>query len=136
MARESTVEKSLFDFSFTLKNTIICLLATVILLFISAILATYLAMSEPIVDALVAVVTGICVLWSGFRAARHIGRQGLLCGIIAGVIYMLLVYFIGSLVFGDLVFDATTALSMVIGIGCGAIGGMIGVNAKSKRRRK
>ena len=38
------------------------------------------------------------------------------------------------LVFGEFTFASSTALSMLLGIGCGAIGGIIGVNTKKRRR--
>ncbi len=135
MVKEAAGEKNLFDIVFMCKNILLAFIATVVMLFLCAVAATYLAVSEPVTDILVMVITGVCVLWSGFRAARHTKRQGLLQGALAGVIYMALLYLIGSLVFGELSFQTATALSMIIGIGCGAIGGVFGVNAGSKRKR-
>ncbi len=135
MTKELPGGNSLFDMVYAMKNLLISYLTTVILLFITAVAATYLTVPDSALDILVAVVTAACVMWGGFRAARHLGKQGLLSGALSGLIYMVLLYFIGSLIFGELSFETATALSLVIGIGCGAIGGIIGVNTKPKKRR-
>lgn len=125
---------SFFDVRYSLKNVIVSFLMTAILLFISAIVVTYLSASETVIDGLVLVITAFCVLWGGFRSSRHLGRQGLLSGAVSGLIYMTLLYFVGSLIFGELTFAPRIGLSMLIGVGCGAIGGIVGVNTKRRRR--
>ncbi len=134
MAKETTDTKT-FDGLFLLKNTLFGFLATGILLFVAAMAATYLGIPNPMIDLLVLLVTGIAVLWIGFRAARHTGKQGLLRGILAGFIYMVFLYLIGSLAFGEWSMETATGLSMLLGIGCGGIGGALGVGMKRKRKR-
>ncbi len=134
MTKELPGENSIFDVVYAIKNVFVSFLVTAVLLFLSAIAVTYLSAPEPVIDAVVLVVTAFCVLWGGFRASRHLGRQGLLSGAISGMVYVVLLYLIGSLVFGKLTFASHTMLSMMIGIGCGAIGGIIGVNTKKRRR--
>ncbi len=136
MAKDGAGGSRTFDAVFAVKNTGISFLATGILLFLGAIAATYFAVSDMVVELLVIIITGICVLWCGFRAGRHTGRQGLLRGALAGLIYLGVLYLAGSLVTREISFQTTTALSMVIGVGCGAIGGMMGVNVKTKRKRR
>ncbi len=134
MAKETTVTKS-FDGLFLLKNTVFGFLATGILLVVAALAATYFGVSNPVIDLLVLLVTGVSVLWLGFRAARHAGRQGLLQGILAGVAYMGFLYLIGSLSFGEWSMEKATGFSMLLGIGSGGIGGILGANMKRKRKR-
>ena len=123
-----------FDVRYTLKNVCVSFLATAILLFVSAVAVTYLSVSEAVIDAVVLVITALCVCWGGFCASRHLGRQGLLSGAVSGLMYVALLYLVGSLIFGELTFAPATALSMLIGVGCGAVGGIIGVNTKKRRR--
>ena len=134
MVKETTKAKG-FDGLFLLKNTVFGFLATGIFLLVAALAATYFGISNPVIDLLVLLVTGISVLWIGFRAARHTGRQGLLQGILAGVTYLGFLYLIGSLSFGEWSMETTTGFSMHLGIGCGGIGGIFGANMKRKRKR-
>lgn len=135
MTKELPGGSRLFDFAYAAKNLIISYLSTVVLLFIVAAAAIYLTVPESLLDLLVSVSTGICVMWGGFRAARHFGRQGLLCGALSGVFYMLLLYVAGSLILGSFSFEIPVLFSVALGVGCGAIGGIVGVNTKSKRRK-
>ena len=125
---------SFFDVRYSLKNVCVSFLMTAILLFFSAIAVTYLSASETVIDALVFVITAVCVLWGGFRASRHLGRQGLLSGAVSGLLYMAMLYLIGSLIFGEISFSPQIGLSILIGAGCGAIGGIVGVNTRRRRR--
>ncbi len=125
---------SFFDVRYSLKNVCVSFLMTAILLFLSAIAVTYLSASEAVIDGLVLVITAVCVLWGGFRASRHLGRQGLLSGAVSGLVYMAMLYLIGSLIFGEISFSPQIGLSMLIGVGCGAIGGIVGVNTGRRRR--
>lgn len=134
MTKDLPGGNSFFDVVYTLKNVCVSFLVTAILLFLSAVVVTYFSVPESVIDGIVLVITAFCVLWGGFRASRHLGRQGLLSGAVSGLIYVVLLYFIGSLIFGELTFAPATGLSMAIGVGCGAIGGIAGVNTKKKRR--
>ena len=135
MAKELTSSSGILNAVYALKNVFFSFLGTIILLFIGAVAATYLTASETAISLTVAVITAACIMWGGFRSSRHFGRQGLICGALSGLLYVVLLYFIGSLVLGRISFNVATALSMLIGIGCGAIGGIVGVNTRSKRRR-
>ena len=136
MTKEASAERVQPDIAFLCINTAIAFLMTGILLLIAAVAATYFALSESVTDGIVTVLTGFCVALAGFRAAGHAGRQGLLQGMLAGVIYMAFLYLAGSLIFGEFSFRTATLLSLLIGIGCGAIGGVFGVNAGTKKKRK
>lgn len=123
------------DAAYAVKSVLFSLLGTVILLFVCAAAATYLTASESAVSLTVAAVTAVCIMWGGFRYARHLGRQGLISGALSGLLYVILLYIIGVLVFCKFSFGVSTVLTMIVGVGCGAIGGIIGVNTGTKRRR-
>lgn len=135
MTREVFKEGNALDFVYLAKNMAVCFLASIILLAISAFVLTFYP-TDAIDGTVPIFLVGICTLLGGFRQARHAGRRGFVYGGITGVVYMLLLYLTGTLVLGELAFDSSNALSMVIGIGCGAVGGMIGVSKKKKNRRK
>ncbi len=135
MAKESTEKNSFFDVVFLCKNTLFCFLATGILLLLGAVLATYLSLADAMTDVLVIALTVLCIFSGGFRAARHAGKQGLIQGGISGFVYTTCLALAGMLVYGDWSMKGTAWLSILIGILCGAIGGILGVNAKPKRKR-
>lgn len=135
MAKETMEKKPFFDIGFLCKNTLLCFLATGILLLLGAVLATYLSMTEPMTEILVIVLTAGCVFYGGFRMAKHTGRQGLIQGGISGLFYMACLTLAGMLIYGEWSIKGTAWLSILIGILCGAIGGMLGVNTKPKRKR-
>lgn len=135
MAKEATENRKFFDVAFGFKNILFCFLATGILLAVGAVIATYLSMTDRMAELLVMVLTGICVFLGGFRAAGHAGRQGLLQGALSGFVYMATLFLIGNLVYGEWATSGVSLLSVLIGTVCGAIGGILGVNKKQKRKR-
>ncbi|MBE5040395.1 TIGR04086 family membrane protein [Ructibacterium gallinarum] len=124
-----------FDMVYGAKNLLLSYAVTIVLLFVSAVAAAYFAMPDSAIDILTAVISAVCIMWGGFRSARHAGRHGLLTGALFGLGYTVILYLIGSLVDGALAFRVGAVLSVIIGIACGAIGGMAGVNTKPKKRR-
>lgn len=111
MTKEASAERVQPDIAFLCINTVLAFLMTGILLLIAAAAATYFALSESVTDGIVMVLTGFCVALAGFRAAGHAGRQGLLQGMLAGVIYMAFLYLAGSLIFGEFSFlDGNAAI--------------------------
>lgn len=135
MTKDISGGGGLFDVLFTARNTFIGFVLTIALLFIASWIAAAAALPEAITSLLVAAITYLCIGVCGFRAARHSGSNGLLSGAIAGFIYVVLLYFVGSLVYGELGFTYASALTAIICVMCGAIGGIVGINARPKRRR-
>lgn len=123
------------DLIFTAKNTAICYALTIVLLFMVSWIGTVTAMHEAAFSLVVSIITYLCIGICGFRAARHTGSRGLVSGMIAGFIYVTLLYFIGCIAFGEFHFTSSSALTTVISILCGAIGGITGINVRRKKRR-
>lgn len=136
MAKESTEKKPFFDVAYLCKNTLFCVLATGVLLLVGALFAVYFSVAERTIELLVMILTAICIFLGGFRGARHTGRQGLAQGMIFGLVYMTILTLTGMIVCQSWSVDQSGWISILIGILCGAVGGMLGVNAKSKGKRK
>ncbi len=135
MARDTVVNNGIFDIPFLLKNTAVCMALSVGLIFLASCGAVFLSLSDIAVAMIVGAISDICVGICGFKAARHFSRQGLLSGILTGIFYILAVYLIGSIVFGNFGISSSALLSAIIRIICGAIGGIIGVNSRRKKHR-
>ena len=137
MAKELTGDNTLFDPVYWLKNVLLSFLATIALLFLGAIAATYFAMPDSIIHIMVMVITALCVMWGGYRFSSRHGRQGLICGSISGLLYIIVLYIAGALIFKEFSFGMTVVISALMWILCGAAGGLVGVNLRrNKRRRK
>ena len=102
---------------------------TLICLTIFSALLTYTSLSENLIQPVVISVTGISILAGSFFATRKVGKNGILKGITVGLIYIILIYFISSIVNnGNFSFNLGSIIMILAGIICGAIGGIIGVN--------
>lgn len=135
MAKDIINNNGIFDIGFTAKNTAFGFALTIAALFIASWIAVITTLSDAMVSLIVGFITNLCIAFCGFRAARHSGVHGLLSGAISGLVYVILLYFAGSIAFGELGFSYSAALSVIICVLSGAIGGIIGINTRHKRRR-
>ena len=102
---------------------------TLICLTIFSALLTYTNLSESLIQPVVISVTGISILVGSFFATRKVGKNGIIKGVLVGLIYILLIYVISSVVNGgNFALTIGSIIMILIGILCGAIGGIIGVN--------
>ena len=102
---------------------------TLICLTIFSALLTYTNLSENLIQPVVIAVTGISILAGSFFTTRKVGKNGIIKGIGVGIIYILLIYAISSIVNGgNFTLTIGSVIMILIGILCGAIGGIIGVN--------
>ena len=112
-----------------LKGVGISFAFTLISLTIFSALLTYTSLSESLIQPVVISVTGISILVGSFFATRKVGKNGIIKGIGVGLIYILLIYLISSIVNGgNFALTMGSVIMILIGILCGAIGGIIGVN--------
>ncbi len=70
------------------------------------------------------------VFLCAFLSARSSSGQGLLIGIIAAVFCLTIITVTGSLLFGTTAFPYSFLKLLPIGIPCGGIGGILGINSK------
>ena len=112
-----------------IKGVGIAILFSLVFLTIFSALLTYTSLSENLIQPVVISVTGISILVGSFFATRKVGKNGILKGITVGLIYILLIYFISSIVNnGNFSLNLGSIIMILAGIICGAIGGIIGVN--------
>lgn len=112
-----------------LKGVGISFAFTLICLTVFSVLLTYTSLSESLIQPVVISVTGISILAGSFFATRKVGKNGIIKGIAVGFIYILLIYLTSSIVNGgNFALTIGSVIMILIGILCGAIGGIIGVN--------
>lgn len=84
----------------------------------------------------VVVTTLVSVLTAGAISTKGVRNRGWLNGSIVGLIYMIILYVLSSLVYNDFTIDKYVVTMTIIGILAGAIGGIVGINAKSTIKYK
>ena len=126
---ESFEKNSIF---FKIMNGVgISVVFTIACLTIFSVLLTYTNLSENLIQPVVISVTGISILVGSFLTTRKMSKNGILKGISVGLIYILFIYLISSIVNNSNFSLSRGSIVMIaVGIICGAIGGIMGVNAK------
>lgn len=120
---------------FMLKTVFVSYIISIVLLFAFALLATFQAYSDTVIAILANLVTAFGTAFAGFSAGRHFDSKGLLFGAGCGIIYTILLCIAGNIVSGTLNFGLSFITALVIGLLCGAVGGIAGINTKRTRRR-
>lgn len=82
------------------------------------------------VAVLLATLAGLFV--SGFKSGVRNEKNGMIKGAMAGLVYMLILYLVGSILFKDFMINQRAVIMILSGILAGAIGGVIGINRKAK----
>ncbi|HIT72804.1 MAG TPA: TIGR04086 family membrane protein [Candidatus Fimicola cottocaccae] len=124
--------KSFSSLMSVIKPQIIAFLFTAVVFIALAILLTYTDFDENRVPLVSLICTALSTLMAGFDTASNFGKKGLLWGIISGIIYMAILFVICILCGADFQFNSGKITMIGIAIAGGGIGGVLGVNRKSK----
>ncbi len=125
----------MFDFMFIIKAVAIAYAVSVVLLLLTALIATFQSMSDKGISIMVNTVTALGTVMCGFLNGRRSPRGGMICGAVSGVTYTLFLCLAGNLASQSFSFGINSITAQIIGIVCGAVGGIIGINTVKKRRR-
>ena len=106
----------------------ISLIASVIMLFVFAIVLTYTNVSESVETPVIIVVTGISILIGSSIGNAKIKQNGILNGSLIGGGYILLLYIISSLLNWRFNLNLQSVIMIAVGMAFGILGGIIGVN--------
>ncbi len=110
------------------KGLLFSLVITLVSIFIFSIVLTYSNISESTIPIVIIVLTFISIFIGTIIGVRKISKNGMLNGAIIGGSYVLLLYFISSLLNTGFTLNIYTIIMIVAGIISGIIGGIIGVN--------
>ena len=124
---------ALFGF---LKGIGISAAATVLVFLVFAFFLAYTGLPESAIPVIATVTEAIGALIAGFKTAKGNRSRGFLSGLLAGAVYMLIIWVIASLA-GDGVYVGKHFFTM-LGFSAlgGAIGGILGVNLKTGKTNK
>lgn len=118
-----------------LSGTIFSYLITIPIFIFFALILTNTDFPEKYISAVVVITTIISVLTAGSTSVRGLKSRGWLIGSIIGFIYMLLLYFLSSIIFNNFTINKYVITMTAIGILTGAIGGILGINIKKGGHR-
>lgn len=112
------------------KGVGISLIATVVLLIIFSILLTYTNISENTITPVILVATAISILIGSSIANIKMKKNGLMNGALIGGGYILVLYFISSLLNWKFGLNIQSIVMIIVGVVFGVIGGIVGVNKR------
>ena len=111
------------------KGVATALAITLATLICFAVIITYTPLNEAYADTMVDIATYIAMAAGGFAAAKGTSGRGWLTGLLCAVIYILLLWIAGSISNGGMYINGSLGTTAGVGMLCGAIGGIIGINA-------
>ncbi len=109
---------------------------TAVVLIAYALLITYASFTGQNLPLVVTITSLISVIVAGFDAAKGAPSKGWLWGIVAGLIYALILVSIGVWVNKGFAMDSRTITLMVLSVAGGGLGGVIGINLGLVKRGK
>ncbi|MBQ6795436.1 MAG: TIGR04086 family membrane protein [Clostridia bacterium] len=112
------------------KTVVTAFLITIILMGVLALLICYTPISEEAITPSVYVLNYFSVFMAGLLSAARAKRRGFVTGGLSGGLYMLLVYFLGYLLFGGIEFTKAVAMNILYCLVLGIIGGVVGINIR------
>ena len=112
------------------KGVGISLITTFILLMIFSVLLTYTNINENTIIPVIIVVTAISILIGSSIGNIKMQKNGIMNGALVGGIYILILYFISSLLNWNFSLNLQSIVMIVVGVVFGILGGIIGVNKK------
>ena len=103
---------------------------TFIVLIAYAVLLKYSRVSESGIPIVVTITSIIAVIIAGFDAAKGAENKGWFWGILAGMLYAIILVAIGFFVDENFTFDSSSVTLLILAIAGGGLGGVIGINVR------
>lgn len=116
-----------------IKGSVFSILLTIVLLFIFSILLTYTNINENITPIVLITITALSILIGSIMSSLHISKNGIVNGALVGIIYIAFIYLLSSIIIGNFSLNTYSLIMIIASILAGAIGGIIGINQKSKK---
>ncbi len=128
MDEETTVLPNLFKVFF--KNLMIEFVLSILLLILLAFLLSTTSLNENIINPSIIFISSFSILIGAFFSSVKIKTKGIVIGSLQGISYMLILYLISSFSNMNFSIGFESIVMITVGIICGALGGIVGVNYK------
>lgn len=129
--------KKIFDSRLSvIADTALSSLVGFVIIFVCTLFFAFVITKIDVTDKVISVLSGIALCigayFGGFVSAKKRRKNGLFMGVLCGLFMFLIIVVIGSL-FVRSVSGFSPTVKMILTLVCGAIGGVVGVNSKSRR---
>lgn len=131
----ATVNERLDLFSL-LKGLLAAYLVTIPVFMLLALILANTDFPQRLLTPAIVVTTIVSVFTAGAVATRGVKSKGWLNGGIVGLVYMIILYFLSSIVYKNFSIDKYVVTMTIIGVLAGAIGGIVGINIKKTVKYK
>lgn len=111
------------------KGLTIAVIITLITILLFSIILTYSTISENIIPIAIIILTFISIFIGAIISTRNVNKNGMINGGIIGGTYMILLYFISSILNTGFSLNGYSIIMIISGIIAGLIGGIIGINS-------
>ncbi len=118
------------------KGIAISYIITLPVFIIFSIILCFVDFPANLITPVVILTTIVSLLCSGYISSKGLKSRGWLNGAITGLIYISVLYLVGSTVLSNFRIDRYVAITVVIAVLSGVIGGMAGMNSGRRPRRK
>lgn len=117
------------------KAAVVGIAAATVMMFIISCLAVFYDISDAAVNYAIIAASIICLFLVGFKAAGYNNKNGLIIGIISGLVYTLIL-FLAALMLGGAKVSYKTIIDFLSGCLLGGLGGVVGINRGHKKRKR
>lgn len=113
-----------------IKGSAFSIIITLIGLLVYSIILSYTSVSESTIPTIVIIITAISILIGSTISTSNIKKNGIINGMLVGIIYIAIIYLLSSIVTGNFLLNSTSIIMIIASVLTGALGGIIGVNKK------
>ena len=113
-----------------IKGSAFSIVITLIGLLVYSIILSYTSISETTMPATIIIVTAVSILIGSTISTANIKKNGIVNGVLVGLIYIAIIYLISSIVTGNFLLNTNSIIMVIASTLTGALGGIIGVNKK------
>ena len=113
-----------------IKGSAFSIIITLIGLLVYSIILSYTSVSESTIPTIVIIITAISILIGSTISTSNIKKNGIINGMLVGLIYIAIIYLLYSIVTGNFLLNITSIIMIITSVLTGALGGIIGVNKK------
>lgn len=113
-----------------IKGSAFSIIITLIGLLVYSIILSYTSVSESTIPTIVIIITAISILIGSTISTSNIKKNGIINGMLVGLIYIAIIYLLSSIVTGNFLLNITSIIMIITSVLTGALGGIIGVNKK------
>lgn len=113
-----------------LKGSAISIIITLIGLLIYSIILSYTSVAETTMPVTIIIISAISILIGSTLSTSNIKKNGIINGMLVGLIYIAIIYLLSSIVTGNFLLNITSIIMIITSVLTGALGGIIGVNKK------